>query len=142
MFIFIFVDSKDVNIHKTMRHLISTMLIFCLLGGMFITSSCNQEIDSYKLEVIVTVFDTTEVQNALVHIFAPVDNTFLDYYVFTDEEGKASVTLDNEAVVEIVAGKTSFRGCAFAEVNEEFQKVRIDLKPESQASINGCIEDN
>jgi len=131
-----------VNITKIMRHLISLLSVIFITIGLFSTSSCNKEIDSFELTVKVTVYDSVDVQNALVHFFAPVDNTFLDFYVYTDESGEAVLTLENEAVVEIVAGKTSFRGCTFAEVDEEVQRARIDLKPESQSSINGCVDDN
>ncbi len=130
------------NINSTVCDFSSLLLFVFLVGEMFLGTSCKKTIDSYKLIVKVTVYDTINVQNALARVFAPVENTFVDYYLYTDEDGKGVVTFDNEVVVEIVARKASFKACAFTEIRSEIQRVKIDLKPPSESSINGCVDDN
>lgn len=105
-----------------------------------ISSACEEEDDrDYALDVFVTVRDTVLTQNALVHIYAPVDESTVDYYLYTDEDGKVSIQLKNKAVVEIVASRSPYKACTFAELNRGVTRVDLDMKLFS-AVDNGCRE--
>lgn len=114
-----------------------TLLVIFIVGAM-LSSSCSKEDDEYLLTVKVTVNDTASVQNALVRIYAPVEPTNIDAILFTDENGETEAfEVDNKAIVEIFAGKGSFKGCGFAEITRGPQTVIIDMKPGSNTQ-NGC----
>ena len=100
-------------------------------------SGCGKDKEDYTLELSVTVQDSILAQNALVHIYAPVENTNLDFFIYTDEAGKATLTLANKAVVEIVSTKAPYKGCTFAEIDRDGIKVNLDMKLYNDEN-NGC----
>lgn len=104
---------------------------------LVLLSSCEKDETDYSLDVIVTVDGNVRAQNALVHIYAPVDNTFVDYYLYTDEEGKVSIQLPNKAVVEIVSSKPPYKGCTFAELDLGHKTVRLNMLLYNDEN-NGC----
>ena len=106
-------------------------------GIIFCTSSCEKDTRDYELTVIVTVYDSVKVQNALVHVFADTQGSFVDYYNYTSEEGETHYKFDNKVIVEIEAGKSGFKACGFAEVDRGENVIRIDLKPYTDPH-NGC----
>lgn len=112
--------------------------LFILSVGLGLFSSCEKDEQIYELTIVVTVDGVDRVQNALVHIYAPVTNAFLDYYSYTDDNGEVFLKVDNKAVVEIVTAKGSFRACGFAEINRGENRATIDLKPFGDEE-NGCV---
>lgn len=113
-----------------------TRLLFLIVGlGLF--TSCEKESQIYELTITVTVDGGAPVQNALVHIYAPVTNAFLDYFVYSDDQGEIFLELDNKAVVELEAKKGSFKACGFAEINRGTNNVSIELRPFGDEE-NGC----
>lgn len=109
-------------------------LLGLLTLGFF---SCEQDERDYALDVIVTVNDSIRAQNALVHIYAPVENTNIDIFRYTDERGMVSIQQPNKAVLEIVASRPGFKACSFAELDRGLTTVQVDLKPFDNQD-NGC----
>ncbi len=99
--------------------------------------SCEKESNNYDLTVSVTVYDSVKVQNALVHVFAPVKGSFIDYFQYTNEQGETVFKIDKKAVVEIGVSKGSFRSCAFKELFEGGNNIAVDLKAFGDEE-NGC----
>ncbi len=121
-----------------MKRLLGTFVVIIIfLAGLGITSSCEKDNSDYALTILVTINDTTRVQNATVRVFAPVSDTYIDWYSSTDENGELDYGFPNKVVVEIIANKGSFKACGFAEVDQGQNTVRIDLKPHG-ADDNGC----
>ncbi len=112
-------------------------LLALSFGILLMLGACKKETTDFNLTVNVTVYDTVKVSNALIRVYAPVKDSYLDYYQYTDEDGSTDFTLDRKAVVEIVAGKGSFRACGFAELFNGGNSVTIDLKPFGSID-NGC----
>ncbi len=98
---------------------------------------CEKDKKNYRLDLTVTVQDSIKAQNALVHIYAPVENSFVDFFVYTDENGRASIKLKNKAVVEIVATKAPYKGCTFGEIDRDGTSVSLDMKLYNDEN-NGC----
>ena len=98
---------------------------------------CEKDEKNYRLDLTVTVQDSIKAQNALVHIYAPVENSFVDFFVYTDENGRASIKLKNKAVVEIVATKAPYKGCTFGEIDRDGTSVSLDMKLYNDEN-NGC----
>jgi len=113
-----------------------------LLGAaLFLTASCSQDDRDFALDLYVTVEDgTIAAQNALVHIYAPVDNTTVDYFLYTDEDGKVSISLNNKAVVEIVATKRPYKSCTYAELERGVKTVYLDMTVSGDPD-SGCRDD-
>jgi len=102
---------------------------------------CSSDDRDFSLDLYLTVEGgTVAVQNALVRIYAPVDNTTVDYYLYSDEEGKVSITLKNKAVVEIVATKNPYKTCTFAELERGVKTINLELKLFNDVD-NGCRDD-
>ncbi len=116
-----------------------TLTLVALFGLFLMVSlSCSKKDDEYILKVRVTVNDTTSVQNALVHVYAPVEPTFVDYYGYTDEVGETGeFEFGNRAVVEVSAGKGNFKGCGFADVVLGVTTITVNMKPLDDEE-NGC----
>ena len=106
-----------------------------LTGTLF--SSCEKDPQIYELTIKITVDGTDPVQNALVHMYAPVNGAFLDYFSYTDNNGEVFLKLNNKAVIEIESKRGSYKACGFAEINRGVQTVYIDLKPFGSTE-NGC----
>lgn len=100
-------------------------------------SSCSKETNDYNLTVVVSVNDSVRVQNALVRVYAPVKGSFLDYYQYTDERGETTFTIERKAVVEIIASKAGYKSCAFKELFNGGNQVKIDIKAFGD-NENGC----
>lgn len=116
-----------------------SFLILCL--SLFLASSCDQDDRDFALDLFVTVEDgTIAAQNALVHIYAPVDNTTLDYFLYTDENGKVSISVKNKAVVEIVATKRPYKSCTFAELERGVKTLYLDMTISGDPD-SGCRDD-
>lgn len=99
--------------------------------------SCEKDTRLYTAKIIVTVNDTVRAQNALVHVFAPVEGSFIDYYIYTNNEGEANVQFKNKVVVDVVATKNPYRGCRFIEVEQGEQVEVLDMKLFNDEN-NGC----
>ena len=125
-----------INITIMKKFLIGALALL-VLG---LSPACEEEPNNYDLEVIVTVQDSIRVQNALVRIFAPVENTNVDYFLKTNERGKVSVELEGKAVLDIVASKSPYLSCSFVELEPGLTTKRIDMKISNDPN-NGC-EDN
>lgn len=122
-----------------MAKFIRVFVLSC--ASFFLFSSCEKDDRDYALDLFVTVNDgTVKAQNALVHIYAPVANTSVDYYLYTDEEGKVSVTLKNKAVLEIVATKRPYKSCSFAELDRGVTTVYLDMTISGDPD-SGCRDD-
>ncbi len=120
---------------KFYRSLLVLSLAFFVLGG------CSKDDRDFALDLYVTVEDgTIAAQNALVHIYAPVDNTTVDYYLYSDEEGMVSISLKNKAVVEIVATKRPYKSCTFAELERGVKTVYLDMTISGDPD-SGCRDD-
>lgn len=100
------------------------------------TSCMKEEVNRYDLTIVITVDGDIRTQNALVHIYAPVAETFIDFFAYSDENGEIEVNLKNKAILQLVAQKGSFRGCNVAEINRGTQTVYVDVKPFGVE--NGC----
>ncbi|HAD98018.1 MAG TPA: hypothetical protein DCG19_11475 [Cryomorphaceae bacterium] len=119
-----------------MRKLLALTFIFSLI--LVLSSSCNKDKDKYLLKVRVTVNDSIAIDNALVHIYAPVEATFVDYFLYTDENGETGdIRLNNKAIVEIFAGKGTFKGCNVVEVEQGPQVALVNMKSIDDPN-NGC----
>lgn len=113
---------------------LSTILVL-FFGG------CTSDDRDFSLDLFLTVEDgTVAVQNALVRIYAPVDNSSVDYYLYSDEQGKVSITLKNKAVVEIIATKNPYKTCTFAELERGVKTINLELKLFNDVD-NGCRDD-
>jgi hypothetical protein len=137
------VVGKDGNIYPTiMKRTYSILLNFSLLlAFVFASSGCAKEETDYVLDLIVTTDDgDVRVSNAFVRVYAPVSNSFIDYYSFTNEVGELEYTFDNKVVLEIKSTKGSFKGCTFVEVEQGINTVYLDLKPFGVE--NGCASGN
>lgn len=120
-----------------MKRLIAILGVFAMLtGAFFLSTSCEKDTRDYQLTVVITAHDSVKVQNALVHLYAPVANTIVDYYFYTNEQGEVSATFENKVVLEIEAAKGSFKECAFAEVERGENIIYVDIKP--FGVHNGC----
>ena len=120
-----------------MKRIISAFVVIAAV--LALSPGCEKDERNYALDVYVTAQDSILAQNALVHIYAPVDNSFVDYYLYTNDNGKVSIELDNKAVVEIIATKQPYKGCAFAELDRGVTRVDLDMKLFSDEN-NGCRE--
>lgn len=118
-----------------MKNLVRIAGTLCL--ALFLATACEKDDRSYAADIIVTVNDTVRAQNALVHVFAPVEGSFIDYFIYTDEEGRASVEFLNKVVVDVVATKSPFRGCSFIEIERGVQTFKLDMKKFDDEN-NGC----
>ncbi|MGK0406302.1 MAG: hypothetical protein ACJAZH_000112 [Roseivirga sp.] len=122
-------------VSKLIRLFTVSALTALFFGG------CSTDDRDFSLDLYLTVEGgTVAVQNALVHIYAPVDNTNIDYYLYSDEQGKVSINLKNKAVVEIVATKSPYKTCSFAELERGVKTVNLELKLYNDAD-NGCRDD-
>lgn len=121
---------------KRLLPVIGALLL--VLGVTISTTSCEKDTRDYELTVVVTTYDSVKVQNANIHLFAPVSNSFIDYWYTTDEKGEAKFKFDNKVIVEIKAAKGSFQACGFAEVERGENTIYIDLKPFQDQAHNGC----
>ena len=120
-----------------MKRLITVIgALLLTFGAIFITSSCEKDTRDYELTVVVTTYDSVKVQNALVHLYAPVSNSIIDYWYNTDENGETHFNFENKVIVEIEAAKGSFKACGFVEVERGENIIYIDLKP--YGTHNGC----
>lgn len=117
-----------------MNRFLRTILSLCFLIAL---GSCEKDETDYSLDVIVTADENVRAANTLVHIYAPVENTFVDYYLYTDDEGMVSVQLSNKAVVEIVASKPPYKGCSFAELDRGHKTVTLNMLLYNDEN-NGC----
>jgi hypothetical protein len=122
-----------------MTKLFRLLLVFS--ASILAFSSCEKDDRDFALDLFVTVEGgSIAAQNALVHIYAPVENTIVDYYLYTDETGKVSISLKNKAVVEVVATKRPFKSCTFAQLERGVKTINLDMTlsgdPES-----GCRDD-
>ncbi len=123
------------------RLLLGLCSLGLLLSLVTTASSCKKEEGDYRLTVIVTVNDTTRVANAYLRIYAPVNNSSIDSYLNTDENGEVEMEFKNEAVVEIIGTKSGFRGCTFADIDRGDNIATLDLKPFGDTN-NGCLNSN
>ena len=114
-------------------------LFLLLSGAIFFTSGCSKENLDHKLTVVVVADGDVKVANALIRVYAPVDNSFIDWYVYTDESGEAEFEFEKEVVVDLVAAKGSFSGCNFAQVKQGENTVEVEIKPWG-SDDNGCPE--
>ena len=122
-----------------MKRLLPVIGAFLLILGItFSTTSCEKDTRDYELTVVVTTYDSVKVQNASVHLFAPVSDSFIDYWYTTDDKGEAKFSFDNKVILEIEAGKGSFQACGFVEVERGDNTIYIDLKPFADRAHNGC----
>lgn len=121
---------------KRLLPVIGALLL--VLGIVFCTSSCEKDTRDYDLTVVVTTYDSIKVQNATIHLYAPVSNSIVDYWYTTDENGESKFSFDNKVIVEIQAAKGSFQACGFVEVERGENTIRIDLKPFEDRAHNGC----
>lgn len=115
--------------------------ILLLSLAVFLAGSCEQDNRDFALDLYVTVEDgTVAAQNALVHIYAPVDNSAVDFFLYTDEEGKVSISLKNKAVVEIVATKRPYKSCTYAELERGAKTQYLDMTISGDPD-SGCRDD-
>lgn len=115
--------------------------LLLLSAALFLAGSCSQDDRDFALDLYVTVEDgTIAAQNALVHIYAPVDNTTVDFFLYTDEEGKVSISLNNKAVVEVVATKRPYKSCTYAELERGVKTVYLDMTISGDPD-SGCRDD-
>lgn len=113
------------------------LLFSLILPAALALSGCSKEEGDYNLTVLVTVEDDVKVANALVRVYVPLENSFIDYYHYTNEQGEAEFKFNNKVVVDAIATKGSFKACSFAEVERGENLLTIDLKPFG-ARDNGC----
>lgn len=119
----------------TIKKLVFPALLLGILIGF---GACKKELNDYDLTIRVTVNDSIQVQNALVRVYAPVKDSYLDYYQYTNEQGETTFNIDRKAVVEVVASKGGYKGCGFKELfNGANNLLVIDLKPFGD-NENGC----
>lgn len=119
---------------KRLITVIGALLLTC--SAIFFTTSCEKDTRDYQLTIVVTTYDSVRVQNALVHLYAPVSNSVVDYWYNTDEQGETHYTFENKVIVEIEAGKGSFKACSFVEVERGENVIYVDLQP--YGTHNGC----
>ncbi|TVQ77056.1 MAG: hypothetical protein EA358_07600 [Flavobacteriales bacterium] len=113
-------------IRISMHKLIAFSIFATTLIGL---SSCSQDDRPYEITVMVTVQDSIPVRNALVRMFAPVENTIVDEYASTNEFGEARFVFDNKVFLEVHAVKGSWRKCDGVEINRGPQTMMINLYP-------------
>ncbi len=111
-----------------------------LVGGLLLlTAGCSKDTRNHRLTVVVFADDDVKVANALVRVYAPVDNSFVDWYLRTNEKGEANFEFENDVVVDIIASKGSFVGCDFAQVKAGNNTVEVEIKLWG-TDDNGCPE--
>lgn len=104
-----------------------TLTLFTLFAAMLIAFSCKKDNRPYKLTVQVYINDSLVVQNALVRVYAPVENSFIDYYSYTNGNGESEFEFPNKAILEIEAGKSGYKGCNYVELERGTRNVRVDM---------------
>jgi hypothetical protein len=105
------------------------LLYFSLCVSLLLFSSCDTDEGDYEITILVTVHDTIPVRNALVRMFAPVENTIVDEYASTNEFGEARFVFDNKVFLEVHAVKGSWRKCDGVEVEPGAQSLQLNLFP-------------
>lgn len=132
----LYLGRKDAN--KCAQKMKATIKLIALVGLIATLSwACEKDNRLYRAKIVVTVNDTVRAQNALVHVFAPVEGSFIDYYIYTNNEGEAEVQFLNKVVVDVVATKSPFRGCRFIEVERGDQVAYLDMRLFNDEN-NGC----
>lgn len=123
--------------HYSMRSFSKVFLFFSLL---LLFTACEQEVlGPYNLRVRVVNSNGIPVQNVDVRLYAPIgsDGT-VNYYNRTDIAGYASFEYKYTSFLRIDATKSSWKGCAFAELSDQNDlEVVVVIKPFSDTD-NGC----
>ena len=120
-----------------MKRLIAILGVCAMLtSAFFLSTSCEKDTRDYNLTVIVTTNDSVKVQNALVHLYAPVANSFVDYYFYTNEKGEVNTHFDDKVILEVEAAKGSYKECTFVELERGENTIYVDLK--AYGVHNGC----
>ena len=114
-------------------------LVLLLSGAMLFSTGCSKDNQKHKLTVVVVADGDVRVTNALVRVYAPIDNSFIDWYIGTNEQGEAYFQFENEVVVDIIATKGSFVGCDFSQVKAGENIVEVEIKKWG-SDDNGCPE--
>lgn len=122
------------------RTYLSLFNLSLLLAMFFTFTGCTKEETKHVLDLIITVDEDVRVSNAFVRVYAPVSNSYIDYYAYTDEVGELEYKFDNKVIVEVIATKGSFKACTFVEVERGVNTVYLDLKPFGEE--NGCLSGN
>lgn len=110
-----------------------------LSGSLLFFSGCSKNNSKHNLTVVVVADNDVKVANALIRLYAPVDNSYIDYFAYTNESGETSFEFEKEVVLEIIASKGSFVGCNFAQVKQGDTKVEVLIK-DWGVDDNGCPE--
>lgn len=121
------------------RFKFSTGLVLLFSVALLFFSGCSKDNLKHKLTVVVVADDNVKVANALIRVYAPVNNSFIDWYLYTNEAGEAQFEFENDVVVDIVASKGSFVGCNFSQVKEGENTVEVEIK-QWGSDDNGCPE--
>lgn len=119
-----------------MKKILQAGLGLVLLWGAW---SCEKKETTYRLTVEVTVRDSILVQNALVRVWAPLENSRVDEYRFTNEQGVVNMEFDSKMVLDIRAGKGSYKRCTFVELQRGDNFKRLDIIPITNDNT-GCDE--
>lgn len=122
-----------------MRFRFGLNLILLLSGVLLFTSGCSKDKKNHRLTVVVVADGDVRVTNSLVRVYAPVDDTYIDWYIGTNEKGEAYFEFENDVVVDIIATKGSFKGCGFAQVKAGENTATVEVKPWG-SNDNGCPE--
>jgi hypothetical protein len=116
------------------RSLFIGAVVIALFAG------CEKDERDFGLDIKVTVNNgAVAAQNALVHVYAPVEGTVVDYYLYTNEDGMVSLDFPNKVIVEIAATKSPYKGCTFAELERGLTTVNLDIRLFDDEN-NGCRE--
>lgn len=125
--------NKAAGMKKMFTASIALLLLF---SGL----SCEQEgNDDYRLTVVVTVQDSIRVQNALVRVWVPLENSSIDEYRFTNELGEIELKFDSPVVLDLRAGKAPYKRCSFVELKRGDNIKRMNMIPANNDNT-GCNE--
>lgn len=111
------------------------------LSAIMLNVSCEDDLNTFNLEVTVTINEDVRVPNALVYINVPgipEDSSSVNLFKYTDEQGRATAKLKAESVVQVSASRPGYKSCKFIKINPGNNQVTLDLLAFNDAE-NGCL---
>lgn len=119
------------------QHLIQIFAIAALLLHV----GCSDDLNEFKLEVTVTIEEDVRVANALIFINVPgipEEESAVNIFAYTDEQGFAQLELKAESVVQVSASRPGYKRCKFVKIEPGSNQVTLDLLAFNDAE-NGCL---
>jgi hypothetical protein len=133
---------KIAKVTKTMRlRILSWSAFSALIALTLVSTGCyEQSRDFGEIKVRVMNADSIPIQNALVRLYAPINNgtSVVNRYRYSEASGEAIFRHDLPAFFDIECGKGGWKGCSYVYFEPGNNKeVVVILKPYGVLD-NGC----